>query len=460
MKIKVLAFVVALLAAVTAFAVQPKYIFYYIGDGMGMGPVQAAQNYNRIVLGNDQLLTMMQFSVAGMAFTYSANNDITDSAAAGTALASGYKTNNGMLGMNADTVAVNSIAKILFDRGFGVGLVTSVSPDDATPGAFYAHVPQRKMQYDVDCHMAECGYQFVAGSGLNGLYKNDKPTDVLDRYAANGVQIVRGPEGIAKINSDRVLLLSNENVPVGNIGYTIDSIPGRLNLPDMAEACLAQLQKTSPDGFFMMVEGGNIDHCLHGNDAGTSIKEILNFDKAIAVAYEFYKKHPQETLIIVTADHDTGGLTLVKPKESKGGIKNLNYQRISKDTFSDYCKSLLKTRNIYTWEDMKQYMKDNLGLFSHIAVSEKRETKLKEMFDRTFGQRNSVDQETLYANYNAFSVEVFNLLNRDSGIHFSTTSHSGNPVPIFAVGPGAYQFSRLKNNIEIPKTILRIVTGE
>ena len=460
MKLRSLFIAAALTATVAAMAEEPKYIFYYIGDGMGMGPVQAAQNYNRTVLHNDEPLLMMQFPVNGWCFTYSANKDITDSAAAGTALATGHKTKNSMLGMNPDTVAVTSVAKTLFDRGYGVGITTSVAPDDATPGAFYAHVPNRTMRYEIDCQMAESGYQFVAGADLCGLEKDGQPTDILDRMAASGVQIVRGPEGVADINSERVLLLSHEGRPNWNIGYTIDSIAGSLSLPLIAETCLKQLERTSPDKFFMMVEGGNIDHALHANDGGASIKEILNFNEALKVAYDFYEKHPDETLIVVTADHDTGGLTLVHPKGAKGGLKNYTYQKVSKEEFSSFCKSLLKSRMNFTWDDMKEYLGDNLGLFSNIKVSEQEEANLREMFDKTFELRNTKDQQTLYANFNSFAVEVFNLINSASGVNFSTVSHSGNPVPVFAIGVGADEFRHFNNNIDIPRTILRIATAE
>lgn len=444
-------------ASVTSWAGELKYIFYYIGDGMGMGPVQAAQNYNRIIRGNSDPLLMIQFPVNSWSFTYSASSDITDSAAAGTALSCGTKTKNGMLGMDPDTTAVTSIAKILFDKGWGVGLTTSVSPSDATPGAFYAHVPSRKMGYEICCQMAESGYQFIGGSGLYGWEKDGKPTDIAEVYARNKVQIVQGPEGLKEIDSDRVLVLNNDDMKSSNIGYTIDSIAGRLTLPMLAEACLKQLEKTSPDRFFMMVEGGNIDHALHGNDGGASIKEVLNFDQALRVAYDFYLAHPDETLIVVTADHDTGGLVLTHPKYSGGGLRNIDYQKVSKEEFSAYCKALLKSRMEYTWDDMKQYLADNLGLFGPIKVSEENEKKLREKFDQTFQQRNSADQKTLYASFNAFAVEVFKLLNKDSGINFATTSHSGNPVPLFAIGVGADEFRHLNNNCDIRNTMLKIV---
>lgn len=457
MKFRNYLFLLFAAVALGAAAKAPKYIFYYIGDGMGMGPVMAAQNYNRNILGNDKPLNMMQFPVVGWSQTWSANSDITDSAAAGTALSTGSKTKNSMLGMNADTVAVTSVAKILFDEGYGVAVATSVAPDDATPGAFYTHVPNRGMLYEIGCDMAASGYQFVAGAGLRGTMTDGKPNDLLDRFAAEGVQIVRGPEGIDAISSDRVLVLNPEGGSDHNIGYTIDSIAGALTLPMIARAALTQLERTSPDKFFMMIEGGNIDHALHGNDGGAAIKEILNFDQALGVAFDFYRQHPDETLIIVTADHDTGGMAIVKERGGKGGLANIDYQKVSKEEFSNFCKAMLKTRNIFTWDDMKEYLSENLGFFTHIPVSEKAEARLKKLFDDTFELRNTADQKTLYANFNAFAVEVFNMFNDASGLAFTTTSHSGNVVPVFAVGCGADALKGFNNNTDIPVAILKAV---
>lgn len=141
MKLSQLFLGAALLASASAWAQAPKYIFLYIGDGMGMGPVNTAQTYNRTILRADKPLTMMQMPVVGWCTTYSASADITDSAAAGTALSTGYKTKNGMLGQNPDSVAVESMALKLKRMGYGVGIATTVAADDATPGAFYAHVP-------------------------------------------------------------------------------------------------------------------------------------------------------------------------------------------------------------------------------------------------------------------------------------------------------------------------------
>ena len=436
----------------------PRYIFYFIGDGMGLSPVMTAQAYNRDILKNDKPLLMLQFPVSSWAMTYSANAPITDSAAAGTALSTGTKTKNGMVGMNPDTVSVTSVARQLKDMGWGIGIVTTVGADDATPSAFYAHVPYRKMFYDIDMAAAASGYEFIAGAGLGGLKDKDgKPTDIEEVMKQNDVQIIYGPDGIKDIDSRRVLLVGPKDSPSWNVGYTIDSISGALTLPVITQTCLSHLEKYTPGHFFMMVEGGNIDHALHANDGGAAVKEILNFDSALAIAYNFYLAHPDETLIVVTADHDTGGMSHVHSRINlPDQLHVFDYQKVSKEAFSEYCKSLLKNRRVYRWEDMKEYLEENLGLFSHIPVSEEQTENLKKMFTETFEMRNSADQKTLYASFNAFAVEVFNMVNNAAGTIFTTTGHSGNPVPVFAVGVGSDMFRNVNNNIDIPAKIRKI----
>ena len=459
MKLKQLLAAAATCAALSAAADDAtRYIFYFIGDGMGLSPVMTAQAYNRDILKNDKPLLMLQFPVSSWAMTYSANAPITDSAAAGTALSTGSKTKNGMVGMNPDTVSVTSVARQLKDMGWGVGIVTTVGADDATPSAFYAHVPYRKMFYDIDMAAAASGYEFIAGAGLGGLKDKDgKPTDIEEVMKQNDVQIIYGPDGIKDIDSRRVLLVGPKDSPSWNVGYTIDSISGALTLPVITQTCLSHLEKQTPEHFFMMVEGGNIDHALHANDGGAAVKEILNFDSALAIAYDFYLAHPDETLIVVTADHDTGGMSHVHSRiNMPDQLHVFDYQKVSKEAFSEYCKSLLKNRRVYRWEDMKEYLEENLGLFSHIPVSEEQTENLKKMFTETFEMRNSADQKTLYASFNAFAVEVFRLVNDAAGTIFTTVGHSGNPVPVFAVGVGSDMFRNVNNNIDIPAKIRKI----
>ena len=419
----------------------PKYIFYYIGDGMGMGQVMAAEAYNRTVLGNDDHLLMMQFPVASTLTTYSASSPVTDSAAAGTALSTGHKTNNGMLGMTPDSAEVVSVAKTLFDDGFGVGLVTSVAPDDATPGAFYTHVPKRSMYYEIGKDAAVCGYDFIAGSNLRGIKdKKGNPTDLMKYFVENNVAVVRGTDALETIDSRRVVLLNTDSINTGNIGYTIDSIPGVLTLPVMTEACLRHLQKNGRDRFFMMVEGGNIDH---------------------KVAYDFYLAHPDETLIVVTADHETGGMGLGNNTVGYNlRLKYIDYQKMSKSAFSRYCKSLMRAPRVYRWEDMEEYLTDNFGFWKFVPVTQEQTAKLKEDFERCLVLRNGKDKKTLYDNFDEFSQTVFDIMDKATGLGWTTNGHSGGLVPVYAIGVGAEKFASFNDNTDIPKIILDIVEGK
>lgn len=439
----------------------PKYIFYCIGDGMGMGSVMSADIFNRVLNGPDARLNMMQMPVASQQLTYSASSDVTDSAAAGTALATGHKTRNSMLGMTPDSVAVNSIAKTLYDRGYGIGLVTTVSPDDATPGAFYAHVPERHQYYTIGCQAAESGYHFIAGSQWRGTHDKatGQPGDLYEIFAANGVQHVQSvakADSLSAAGARRIFLTSEHPLYDANVGYTIDSIPGMLTLAQMTRSCLGHLQRVSPDGFFMMVEGGNIDHAAHANDGATVTVETLAFDEVIGQLLEFYREHPDETLIVVTADHETGGMSVGNTTTHySANYQYIPAQRVSKSVFDEYVKSLLNTRRIYHWEDMEEYLRDNLGFWDTIALSEAETESLQQWFERIFVNREEIaDQQTLYSYYNPFTAIVFNLFNAKAGYGWTTFDHSGIPVPVYAIGAGCERFSALNDNTDIPRRIL------
>lgn len=456
---KFLSFTVCLSVALGAMAQQaPKYIFFFIGDGMGMGHVMTAQTYNRTVLGNDELLPMMQFPVSSLAMTYSANRKVTDSAAAGTALSTGYKTNNGMLGVTPDETPVYSIATELQKRGYGIAIGTSVPPDDATPGAFYAHVPSRSMYYEIGLDMARSGYDMFVGSKLRGLKDgNGRETGLLDSLRVHGYTVAFGREEFEKNkNNDKIVLLNNDP-RIEHFGYTIDSISGNLHLPYITQACLDHLMKVSPDKFFMMIEGGNIDWAAHANDGGAVVKEIMNFNEAIKIAYDFYLQHPDETLIVITADHNTGGMQMgVKDGPKDINLKNMDYQRVSIEMFELYCKGLIDSGKVVKWNDMKAYLKANLGLYGPVAVSENQDEEIRDKFEKTFVEHESDDTETLYTTYNEFVSTVFSTLDHITGIGWTTTSHTGDFVPVFAVGVGSELFGNVNNNIEIPAKIRRI----
>lgn len=446
----------AMWSGVAAMAGDARYIFYFIGDGMGAGHAMATESYIRDIKKGETPL-MMTFPVTGLISTYSASSPVTDSAAAGTALSTGSKTRNSMLGMAADTTEVYSIARTLRNDGYGIGLVTNVAPDDATPGAFYAHVPNRKMYYEIGCQAAESGYAFIAGSNWRGLTdKQGNQTDLPQKFTEAGYVTVRGTAGLDTITSAKIVMLGTDTV-ASDLGYTIDRRnPQAVTLIDMTRACLDQMLRVSPDRFFMMVEGGNIDWAGHANDAATIIKEVDHFNGALAVAYDFYKKHPEETLIVVTADHETGGMGLGTSFTGYNlRLDLIDNQKKSKDLFNRDIESMLKSRRIYTFDDIKEMLTDDFGMYTAIPVTEKQDSALREAFRQTFIDRDNADRTvTYYKSYSPLVMETFRILGDYYGIGFTTGEHSGCFVPLYAIGAGTDKFTGFYDNTQVPVKIL------
>lgn len=454
-------FTIALLAGLMLSAQQPKYVFYFIGDGMGLGHVLSAETYNRTVLGNSEHITMLQFPVTTICTSYSASSKITDSAASGTALSTGSKANNYTLGMTPDGNNCYSLATELKKQGYGVAIATSVPIDDATPAAFYAHVKSRKMFYEIGLDLAKSGYDFFSGTKLRGLKDKDgNDNGLMATIEKSGYTVVRGADAYNKAKGKKhpkMLLLSEDN-GLDHNGYTIDSTATNLSLETVTAACLEHLQRYTPKKFFMMVEGGNIDWAAHSNDGGTVVKEVMNFQKSIALAYDFYKQHPDETLIVVTADHNTGGMTLgVNNGPKEVDLSVFDHQRTSLELFQHYCIDLQKSGKNVTWEEMKTILAEKLGLFGAVKVNEKQEKQLREAFERTFITRDAANEQTLYATFSGFVKVVFDVQNHCAGIGWTSNNHSGDFTPVFAVGVGAEQFSGLRDNTDLPKIILSLI---
>lgn len=161
---------------------------------------------------------------------------------------------------------------------------------------------------------------------------------------------------------------------------------------------------------------------------------------------------------MITADHETGGMSTGNNTTGYSApLEALTGQKVSKESFSDYCKGILRSRMVYKWPDMKEYLAENLGFWNTVAVTDEQEKEIEEMFDRTFEQRNSApDEETLYANFNAFSSLIFRILNDNAGVGWTSTKHTGVVVPVFAIGVGAEKFAAMRDNTAIPRTIMEI----
>lgn len=207
----------------------------------------------------------------------------------------------------------------------------------------------------------------------------------------------------------------------------------------------------------MMVEGGAIDHACHANDAATAIGDVLAFDESLAIAYDFFLQHPDETLILVTADHETGGMAIGNTAHGyTADLKYLPYQRVSKDRFNERLQAMLRSRRAYRWEDMREMLADDFGFWRAVPVTEEETARLEGLFNDTFANNATPDQETMYANFKAFAVEVFRVLDTHTGMGWTTVHHTANPVPVMAIGVGSELFSGMNNNIDLPAKLRKI----
>ena len=459
--------VLLILSCGIGIAKAPKYVFYFIGDGMGLNQVVATQYYLRSCkneLGVSPLC-FTQFPCIGVASSYSSSSDVTDSAAGGTALATGYKTYNGAIGVTAEGNAVTSIAERAHQYGARVGVATSVTINHATPASFYAHQKSRNDYYEIGAQLAISGFEFFAGGDFA---EKNNPDDasaphLYDLTREAGYAVVHGYEEWKKLDGeDKVLLIQEENMVESALPYAIDAREGDLTLTQITTAAISQLyDKKNKKGFFLMVEGGKIDYACHANDAATALHEVADFDNAIAVAYEFYKQHPKETLIVVTADHETGGFTL------GNGSYALNFgvlqaQKVSQAGFSRRVNLMRhESKDSVTWEQMREALKENFGFWDTVSLSERDEKALRSEYERSFtGEKNVKMAESLYYRDEPISALAVHILNRSAMVSWSVGSHTAAYVPIFAIGNGAERFCGQLDNTDIPKRIAEVAGYE
>lgn len=314
-------------------ATHPKYVFLFIGDGMGLSHVSMAEAYLSTQKGqiSNESISFTRFPVIGLVTTYSANSYITCSSAAGTAMSTGTKTNNYMLGVDPKGNKLRSISYKIHEKGIPVGIASSVTIDHATPGAFYASSTSRTNYYEIAEQLPKTGFEFFGGGGfVQPKGEKGDQQNIYELISKAGYKIIRGQENLKnKTQKDKVVFLQREGKE-GDLPYALDRKPGDLSLKEVVAAGIEHLYGNK--GFFMMAEGGKIDWAAHSNDGKADILEVLDFADAIEVAYQFYLKHPEETLIIVTADHETGGVSLGREKGDTLSLKELDPQTRSIDS--------------------------------------------------------------------------------------------------------------------------------
>ena len=431
---RILGTMLLLLIVATGFCKNPKFIFYFIGDGMGPSHVRGTELFFNEVYKKDYRLTFTAFPQAAFVTTHSASNGVTDSAASGTALATGSKANNGNIGVDANGNDVYSVAHAAKEAGLAVGIATTVPINHATPSAFYAHNKSRNNYHDIAQWMLTADYDFYAGG--DAKCSNEQREALYSKANGQGYTIARGYEDYkAKADNAEKMMLYQKNVSE-ELPYFIDAEYDNvdLDLHKITKAGIEFLYNKNKNGFFFMVEGGKIDYASHSDDAATVFHEVYGFDTAIEAAYEFYKKHKEETLIIVTADHETGGLVL-----GYNGYYTLNLQELTKQKVSvNKLEAMLYAEGTTTWGKIKELVKENAG----IEIREKHEND--ESVEMTSNLAKKIAVEAIYD------------LDRKAALSWASGNHSGTYVPLFAIGCGAEEFCGVMDNTDIPKTIERV----
>jgi len=436
------------LFSLALFADSPKYIILFIGDGLSTPQRMIAEEF-ALKTGHGQL-TINHLPNHATTRTVSANSLVTDSAASGTAIACGEKTNNGRIGMGPALEVLESVAEVARDQGRKVGIVTSVTMNHATPASFYGHRPNRGQSYDLGLDMIASKFDFFAGGGVSkrddqkaAAYKGD----IYKLAEEAGYTVIDGDR--AKIRS----LTPGDGKKVmafgapGALPYAIDMPAEDLTLADYTRKALEMLD--NPKGFFLMVEGGSIDWAGHSNEAATNLREVLAFDSAVRVGMDFAKNHPDETLIVVTGDHETGGMTMGFAGTGYAlYVERLANQRCSTGRFTTILKTAQKESPEFGFEDAKLLLAENYGFVfdddkSPLFVRDGDMDELKKAFDA--GKLPDAARR---------------LISAKSGVGWTSGAHTGLPVLTTSFGKGADRFTGLIENTDISRKLKALLREE
>ena len=440
---------------------QVKYVFYFIGDGMGVNEVIGTNLYNE-AKGLDPV-NFTQFPVVNFITTVSANSLVTDSSAAGTALASGVKINNSAVGVDPEGNPVSNLTEWAHAAGFGTGVATSVGVNHATPASFVAHTDKRGSYEEIAVQMIDSPVDYMAGatfltdrgSGHDAAYFEHKADSA-------GIAVYKGFTAIQGIDltKDRVLCLSGK--AEDSVPYAIDRKDDDTQLADFTDAGIRYLEaRYGKKGFFFMIEGGKVDYAGHGNDAATCFQEVNDMAMSVDLALTFLARYPQETLIVITADHETGGLMLGSGRYEMHPDR-LARQHASVDAITDQFRAAFfpedKPFKAPTWDAVKAFFTEQLGMWGDVKVSERVESELKAVYDRTFGKGGdrNLSESNLYSVNYRLVADVIRALDRAAGYQWSFGSHSGSPVGLYVTGACAEEFNTVRDNAEIAPLIARL----
>ena len=478
-----------------------KYVFLFIGDGMSLPQRMMAEEFSMSTTGKG--LTINSMPQQSYSKTSSASNFITDSAASGTAIACGEKTNNGRIGMDADGKRkLESVAEVAKKNGRAIGILTSITINHATPASFYAHNESRDNYYDIGMDLVNSGFEYFGGGGLQGNRNGDND---LYKIAESKGYTVAYKDEVPKVDLKKAdkLFVRGHN---GQLPYAIDKPADEWGLAEYTQQCIDFLMlKNKP--FFVMVEGGNIDHHGHSNDAGASLRETMEMDRAVTVIMDFAKKHPNDTLLVVTGDHETGGLTLgFANTQYESSIYLLGNQKCSSDEFKNKVNQLAdkilgprrlgpprrnndqnqenqapQEEKTIKFDDIKPLITENFGLIFdnqnsngnngavqatlrsadrnarrklNLVLSKSEQDRIEEAFNRQFpnGKRAG------FGGGDAVANTVVAIFDNKCSVGWTSGAHTALPVDTSAYGVNSQLFSGMYENSDIAKKLKAIVS--
>jgi alkaline phosphatase len=435
-----------------------------------------------------QRMLMSTFPGQGFSSTYSYNSLITDSSSSGTAIATGHKTQDGVVAMDpTGKEKYVSMAKLAHDKGMKVGIISTVSIEHATPASFYACSPHRDFYYNIALQIPESEFNFFGGGGFKqptGPKKDEK--DITKVLNEAGYKVYNTREDFDKIKAgdDKIVTINPVLDGDAALPYAIDQKDGEIKFVEFVAKGIEVLD--NPNGFFMMAECGKVDWACHANDAVATVQDVLTLDDAVKVAYEFYEKHPDETLIIVTGDHETGGMTvgfagtrydsfLTKLQGQKGSYLAFNAELDAFKKANPNAKLEDALPLVESFFGLKRYSKEEMNKLDErskagdaeaydklgMALKDYEIANLEAAFDMSMKDskaRPTSDEEYYlsYGTYEPFTVTLTHILNQKAGIGWTTYSHTGLPTPVSVIGVGHEQFNGYYDNTDIFKKVAAI----
>ena len=454
------------LAASAFGAKPPKYVFVFIGDGMSTPQRMVADEFSRE--SGRGPLAMNSLPYQSTTRTRSANALITDSAAAATAIACGEKANNCALGVAPDGSRLESVAELAHRKGMKVGIMTTVTIVHATPAGFYAHRNSRGEYYNIALDLIDSGFEFFAGGGVYDKYDDAKSPG----YRGNVFDLARRAGYVLATNrADFAALGPGCGKAWGVFGktsleFSIDQTGRYPSLADMVAKAVELLD--GPQGFFIMAEGGMLDYAAHANDPATTVREVLALDDAVKTALSFAGRHPDETLIVTTGDHETGGMAMgFAGTGYKFHVGLLANQKSSTETFSNMIAGRIAEDASFSFDDAKRLVAENFGLVFDAAEADTPEKKLLLLSKAEVdGLRRAFESDVRFVKAKEvetkahdvprrrqFAAAAKRLLSNHAGVGWSSGAHTALPTMTTAQGCGAENFIGFLENYDIARKL-------